>query len=316
MKTKILSALCILLITLLASSAIALPIDIQKVEIDEERVDDNEIRLDVERGQEVEIELTLVPTEDVEDIEIRAFISGYEYNDFDSIADSIGPISMDAGVKYRKTLSVALPEDVEEDDYKLRIILSDRNGNDMIVLNYQIKIDLPRHELKITDVLFHPGKNVKAGTALLGQVRVENMGEKDEDDVVVKIMIPELGVSSTDYIDEIESGEQEETEELYLRIPESAEAGIYQAQIYVGYNNNHDKVLATSVLNIEASDRVQAEDTVVVVETVPEITEDVVPATNWKSTIKTVLEVVLLVLVALLVVIGLIIGFTRLGRAE
>lgn len=316
MKTKILSALCILLITLLASSAIALPIDIQKVEIDDERVDDNEIRLDIERGQEVEIELTLVPTEDVEDIEIRAFISGYEYNDFESIADSIGPLNMDEGVKYKKTLNVALPDDVEEDNYKLRLILSDRNGNDMIVLNYQLKVDLPRHELKITDVLFHPGKNVKAGTALLGQVRVENMGEKNEDDVVVKIMIPELGISSTDYIDEIESGEQEETEELYLRIPESAEAGIYQAQIYVGYNSNHDKVLATSVLNIEASDRVQIvpEDTVVVVENVPVITEDVVPATSWKSTIKTILEVVLLVLVALLVVIGLIIGFTRLGR--
>ncbi len=317
MKTKILSALCILLITLLASSAIALPIDIQKVEIDDERVDDNqEIRLDVERGQDVEIELTIVPIEDVEDIEIRAFISGYEYNDFESIADSIGPISMDAGIKYRKTLTITLPEDVEEDDYKLRILFTDRNGEDSFLLAYRLKIDLPRHELKITDVLFHPGKNVKAGTALLGQVRVENMGEKDEDDIVVKIMIPELGISATDYIDEIESGEQEETEELYLRIPDTAEPGIYQAQIYIGYNNNHDKVLATSVLNIEASDRVQnvPEETIVVVEQVQETTQDVVPATNWKSTIKTMLEVVLLVLVALLVVIGLIIGFTRLGR--
>jgi hypothetical protein len=316
MKTKILSALCILLITFLATSAIALPLDIQKVEIDGERVDDSSVRLDVLRGQEIEIELTLVPTEDIEDIEIRAFISGYEYNDFDSIADSIGPISMDAGVKYRKTLSVALPDDVEEDDYKLRLIFSNRNGDDMIVKNYQIKVDLPRHELKITDILFHPGKNVKAGTALLGQIRIENMGEKDEDDVVVKIMIPELGVSATDYIDEIETGEQEETEELYLRIPENAEPGIYQAQIYVGYNNNHDKLLATSVLNIEANDRVQdiaPEETIVIVEEVQDITENA-PTTNWKGTIKTVLEVVLLVLVALLVVIGLIIGFTRLGR--
>lgn len=299
---------------LLATSAIALPISVERVEIDDERVDDNTARLDVQRGQEVEVELTLVPTEDVEDIEILAFISGYEYNSIESIADSIGPIDMDAGVRYKKTLNIELPEDVEEDDYKLRLLLTNRNGDDMISLNYQLKIDLPRHKLKITDVLFHPGKNVKAGTALLGQVRLENMGEKDEDDIVVKIMIPELGVSATDYVDEIETGEQEETEEMYIRIPESAEPGIYQAQVYVGYNNDHDKLLATSVINVEANERLTQEDTIVVVEEVQETVQDIAPATNWKNTVKTILEVVLLVLVALLVVIGLIIGFTRLGR--
>lgn len=316
MKAKILSVLSLLLLTLLATSAIAIPLDIQKVEIDGERVDDSAVRLDVQRGQEVEIELTLIPTADIEDIEIRAFVSGYEYNDFSEIADSIGPISMESGVKYIKTLRVTLPEDVEEADYKIRLLFTDRNGEDVLVRNYQIKVDLPRHELKIADVVFHPGKNVKAGTALLGQVRLENMGERDEENIVVKIMIPELGVSATDYVDELEAGEQEETEELYLRIPESAEGGIYQAQIYVGYNRNHDKVLATTQISVEAEPKEPAQETVVIVEETTTETTDVAPAADWKNTIKTVLEVVLLVLVALLVVIGLIIGFTRLGRAD
>jgi len=315
MKAKILSALSILLIALLAANVMALPIDIQKVEIDNERVDDSKVRLDVQRGQDIEIELTLVPTKDIDDMEIRAFISGYEYKD---IADTIGPISMEKGVKYRKTLTITLPEDAEEDDYKLRILFTNRNGEDTIIKNYQLKIDLPRHELKITDALFHPGKNVKQGTALLGQVRLENMGEKDEDNVIVKIMIPELGISATDYIDEIETGDQEETEELYLRIPENAETGLYQAQIYIGYNNEHDKVLATSYINVEANERLQedTEETTVIVEETTEDAQEVVPETNWKNTVKTALEVILLVLVALLVVIGLIIGFTRLGRSE
>lgn len=319
MKAKILSVLSLLLLTLLATSAFAIPLDIQKVEIDGERVDDSAVRLDIQRGQEVEIELTLVPTEDIEDIEIRAFVSGYEYNNFDEIADAIGPISMEAGVKYVKTLRVTLPEDVEEADYKVRLLFTDRNGEDILVKNYQIKVDLPRHELKITDVIFHPGKNVKAGTALLGQVRLENMGEKDEENIVVKIMIPELGVSATDYIDELEAGEQEETEELYLRIPENADAGLYHVQVYIGYNRNHDKVLATTQINVEANEQTKepAQETVVIVEeTAAEPTKEIAPATNWKNTIKTILEVVLLVLVALLVVIGLIIGFTKLGRAD
>jgi hypothetical protein len=317
MKTKILSVFCILLIALLATSAAALPIGIEKVEIDDTTVNEGTVRLDVERGQEIEIEITLVATEDIEDVEIKAFISGYEYNSYDTIADSIGPIDMDADVRYKKTLNVELPEDVEGDDYQLRLIISDRNGEDMIVQNYQIKIDLPRHQLKIKDITFHPTSTVKAGTALLGQVRIENQGEKDEDDVMVKMMIPDLGITATDYIDEIESGEQEETEEMYLRLPECAEAGVYQIQVYVGYDNNHKKALGTGHIQVEANDRCQkTEDTVIVMEVIepdaPLIEAE--PTSSWRNSIKTVLEVVLLILVALLVVIGLIIGFTRLGR--
>lgn len=317
MKAKILSVLSILLIALLSATSMAIPVGIEQIKIDGTNVQDNgQVRLDVQRGQEIEIELTLVPTENVEDIEIRAFISGYEYNGVEEIADSIGPISMDKDVKYKKTLKVTLPEDVEESDYKLRLLFTNRNGEDIIAKNYQIKVDVPRHQIKIADVLFNPSKTIKAGSALLAQVRLENMGEKIEEDVIVKIMIPELGVSATDYVDEIKSGKQEETEELYLRIPESAAAGMYQAQVYVGYNNNHDKVLATGTINVEAKEAAPAaqETTVVVQEPVvePATTET---ATSWKSAVRTGLEIVLLVLVALLVVIGLIIGFTRLGKS-
>jgi hypothetical protein len=316
MKAKILSVLSILLIALLSATSMAIPVGIDQIKIDGTNVeDDGQVRLDVQRGQEIEIELTLVPTEDVEDIEIRAFISGYEYNGVDEIADSIGPLSMDKDVKYKKTLTVTLPEDVEESDYKLRLLFTDRNGEDVMVKNYQIKVDLPRHQIQISDVLFNPSKNVKAGSALLGQVRLENMGEKTEEDVIVKIMIPELGVSATDYIDEIESGEQEETEELYLRIPENAAAGMYQAQVYVGYNSNHDKVLATGTINVEAkATEAPQEAAIVVQEPVVQPTTEAV-STSWKSAVRTGLEIVLLVLVALLVVIGLIIGFTRLGKS-
>jgi len=318
MKAKILSVLSILLIAILAGTSIAMPIGLEQVKIDGTNIEDNgQVRLDVQRGQEIEIELTMVPSEDVEDIEIRAFISGYEYNNVDEISDSIGPISMDQDVKYKKTLKVTLPEDVEESDYKLRLLFTDRNGEDVMVRNYQIKVDLPRHQIKIADVLFNPSKTVKAGSALLGQVRLENMGEKTEEDVIVKIMIPELGVSATDYVDEIKSGKQEETEELYLRLPENAEAGLYQVQVYVGYNNNHDKVLATGTINVEAktvAPIVEEETTVVVQETAPTVQETT--SVSWKGAVRTGLEIVLLVLVALLVVIGLIIGFTRLGKSS
>ena len=60
MKAKILSVLSILFIMLLATSTIALPVHVDRVEIDGEEVDDSAVRLDVQRGEEVEVELVVV----------------------------------------------------------------------------------------------------------------------------------------------------------------------------------------------------------------------------------------------------------------
>lgn len=252
--TKLIPIMVLFLI-LAAASASALPVSIEKVKIDGEELQPNEPnRLDIERGQDIDVDVYFTVAEDQENLEVTAFISGYEYNYVDPISDHAGPFSAEANVKYHKELKLQLPADAEKDDYKLRIIIADRYGEE-IIQSYNLKIDVPRHGLQIQDVILNPELNVKAGSALLAQVRLENKGEKSQEDVKVTVEIPELGVSGTDYVDEIEDiDESEETEEIYLRIPECAKKGIYEVKITAEYANGREEVTQIKSINVLEGD--------------------------------------------------------------
>ncbi len=251
--TKLIPAMVLFLV--LAVSICALPISIDKVKVDDTIVEPNEVnKLNIERGDELPIDVYFTVSEDLEDVEVLAFISGYEYNYLDPVSDSVGPFSAEADVRYHKKLKLILNDDFEEDSYKLRIIVADRYG-DEVIQSFNLKVDVPRHELKIQDVIFNPELTIKAGSALLAQVRLENKGEKAEDNIKVRVSIPELGVSGTDYIDEIEdTDDSEETEEIYLRIPMCAKPGIYEVKVSAEYANGRSAVTTTKSVNIEAND--------------------------------------------------------------
>jgi len=250
--TKLIPLMVLLLV--LAVGASALPITIDNVEIDGTDLMPNEAnRLDIERGDEIEVDVHFTVSEDQDNLEIMAFISGYEYNDIDSVSDSKGPFAAEANVRYHKELKLNLPDDAEEDNYKLRIIVADRYGEE-VIQSYNLKVDVPRHKLEIQDVIFNPELSVKAGSALLAQVRLENKGEKEQDDVKVTVAIEDLGIAGIDYIDEIEdTDDSEETEEIYLRIPMCTKAGIYDVKVTAEYANGRKSISTIKSINILAN---------------------------------------------------------------
>ncbi|MEM4243159.1 MAG: hypothetical protein QXM31_04640, partial [Candidatus Woesearchaeota archaeon] len=248
-------AVMLVLAIALATTAFALPITVEKVEVDDVELQVNAAnRFDVLRGDKIEVEVLFTPSQDVKDMQIEAFFSGDEHSDVMPAHDVTDTFDADANVTYRKKLSVDIHEFFEEDAYKLRLIFSDRDGQEL-VQNYNIKIDVPRHGMMIRDVTFNPEGRVKAGSALLGVVRVRNIGEKDEEDVKVTVSIPQLGVSASDYIDEVENNDDEaETEELYLRIPKCAKPGVYDVAIEVAFDDGFRKERATKQIEVLADD--------------------------------------------------------------
>lgn len=224
----------------LVVAADTLQLSVDSLELNGVELTENSVtKLSVERGQEVELKIRLTPFENLKDFEIRAFVSGFEYNNVDGMETTTGISDLDKEITYVKTLKLKLSDLVESDDYKLRVVFSDRN-NDLIIKKYNLKVDLPRHALKVSDVIFYPSNTVKAGHALLSNVRVENKGEKDEKDVKVTVSIPSLGLSASDYVEKVETGDDEEqTEELYLRLDKCVPAGNYEAVVTVVYDNNH-----------------------------------------------------------------------------
>lgn len=237
-------------------------IEVQKVEVDDEVVSETDAnRLDVERGNDIEVSIRLRSDVDMEDVEIEAFISGYEHSDRDRISDNVGPFDMDANTSYVKYVTLGLPDLVDEDSYLLRIIVSDRYG-DAEVLQYKLKVDVPRHSVQVKDIILNPDGEVKAGRALLVTVRAENFGEKDEDSVKVRVSIPELGITASEYIDEVESepdDNTEDSEELFLRIPEDAKAGVYTVRAELSFNDGYDKVTKETTIRVLEAEDVQEE---------------------------------------------------------
>jgi hypothetical protein len=203
---------------------------------------------------------------------------------------------------------------VQEDNYKVRVVVTDRDGQEVIE-NYNIKMDVSRHDLQVVDAVFTPSRQVQAGQALLTSVRVENYGEKDEEDVKVTVSVPALGISASDYVDEIESDDAKETEELYLRVPKCAKPGVYDLTIDVKYNDGFSKTGVKGQIEVVEDPECNKETVVVEVPPQPVVnnTVDAVPKT---SGVRKALEVILLCLVALLVIIGLIIGFTKMGASD
>jgi uncharacterized membrane protein len=248
-------ALMLVLAIALATTAFALPVTVEQVKVDDVEVHTGSTNmLDVLRGDKIEVKVVFTPSSDVNDMQLEGFFSGDEHSDVMPASDVTSTFDADANVTYRKTLTIPVHQFFEEDAYKLRLFFTDRNG-DELVQNYNIKIDVPRHDVMIRDVSLSPDSRIKAGSALLGVVRVRNTGEKDETDIKVTISVPQLGATASSYIDEIESGDEEkETEELYLRIPKCAKPGVYDAEVEVSYNDGFSKERAVKQIEVLADD--------------------------------------------------------------
>ncbi|MBI2142664.1 hypothetical protein HYU15_04235 [Candidatus Woesearchaeota archaeon] len=178
MKLKSLTGLVLVfvLFAVFAATAHAVPVTIESVEIngDEVKTTDQN-KLDLVRGQDLDVKVRLNATGNGSDVEVRAFVSGFEFNREDPISDVTPVFGVDAGVTYVKRLRLRLPDLADEDNYLLRIIIADRFGAELIQ-SYRIRIDVPRHNVAIKDVVLNPDNSVVAGRALLVTVRVKNMG--------------------------------------------------------------------------------------------------------------------------------------------
>ena len=198
--------------------------------------------LDVERGDEPVIKVTITPDANADDVEIEAVLRGVDSSD--KVEDITDVFDVKSGVTYNKKLRLPLVQKMDQDRYLLRIRVSDRDSA-TVEKTYALEVDTQRHDVEIRDVVLSPNTEVKAGRALLATVRLRNRGEQDEDGVKVVASIPELGISAADFVDELEreddDDDQATTEEMFLRIPDNAETGEYTLRVEVWFDDGDKK---------------------------------------------------------------------------
>lgn len=276
---KILSTFTLFLVSMLALSAFANALD---VTIDEVKLDGDVLSststnqvLDVDRDQELQVKVRFTANEASKDAQVEISIRGYDHSDL--IQDITDSFDLKANVSYIKRLTLPLRERLDQDRYKLRVRIEDRDG-ETIQETFELEIDTKRHDLQIRDVILSPGEEVRAGRALLVAVRVRNRGEKDEEGIKVTVSIPELGVSASDFIDELEKDgdDDDETtsEELFLRIPDDAVTGEYTLRTTVEFDDGDERESTEQIIRVVGKERLVEEKPVIKEKTIITVAAD------------------------------------------
>ncbi|MBW2999638.1 hypothetical protein KY339_03105 [Candidatus Woesearchaeota archaeon] len=215
------------------------------------------IREQLLRGDELEVKVKLQSNVDMKNVEVEAEITGDEHYDIEQTSETF---DVKAGVRYTKTLTLRLPDLMDQDSYDLRVSVHGRTGRDE-VYNYKLLIEAPRHSVIIKEVSFSPDDTVRAGTGLLVNVKVRNIGVKDEDEVDVRVSIPALSIYPLpDSIHDLESDDTETSEDLWIDIPPCTEAGQYKAVVSVEFDDGFDEVSEEHMITVLENDLVCAID--------------------------------------------------------
>ena len=256
---KLIGILTIFILSVLFLSSFAsATVTISEVELNDDILSPSGSTLirDVERGDSFDVKVHIYSDVDEDNVEIEAEIKGDTHDD--RIGDETTVFDMKANRTYVKKMRLELTKRMDQDLYTLYVDARGRRGSTSTSMKYDLEVDTPRHLLDIKDVVFSPEDEIKAGRALLTSVRVKNRGEKDEDGVKVKVSIPELGVSASDFIDTIEADGKDDdevtSEELYMRIPNDAKSGNYDVKVEVEFDDGDEKISKTFPIVIKGAE--------------------------------------------------------------
>jgi len=259
-KFKLLGVFAVFVIALVAlsASASALP-TIQSLKINGDEYRENIV---IERADNLELKFEIFSADNESDVQVSAEILGYEYSDYEDLSDVTHNFDMDADDTVYETLKLKIPEEMDKDYFDLRLrVGSKRDASEEYLYRIHVKGD--RHLLKISRVYLSPENEVKAGSTLIAKAKIKNIGEKDEEDISVRVEIPELGLSEVEPLEEIEEGETETSEELYLRIPRDAKSGDYKVKVTVEYDRDYEEVVKEYTISVVGTKDQEEEETTV-----------------------------------------------------
>lgn len=218
----------------------------------------------VERGQAVPIDVWVNAFNDVDNVRVEVSLKGYERGTISYTSDVF---ELERNTVKKVPLVLNLPEDLDSSEtYTLTIEVSDKHNS--FEEEHLIRIKEKRHLLNVLDVIFRPSSTVEAGRFLRTVVRVENLGAKSEEDIKVSVSIPELGVSTRDFVDELVTEEEDKdddesslsTNELVLQIPKDAKEGDYEVRVDVEYNRGSDVETVKKFIHV-TGEPVKADET-------------------------------------------------------
>ncbi len=253
-------------------------VDIVDFEINGRTMTEDKV-LEVELGDVLEIDMEVMCTAEVDEaisdycaegVEIGARLV-YKYSEHDNnIADWTNDFKLHNGVTALKSLEVQVPYEMNTDEMSLHIYVADQHGS------YTQKYDIDVVGVDNSDAIRFVKTQLNYPVLKAGEIRsitpkvvVKNYGTEDFDDVYLTVRIPALGVQQELQSIELDAGEERVFEDLWLRIPSDAEAGVYTVEYLVEFDR-YENVEAFDKLTIEAGEETSETENTKTVVTVPD----------------------------------------------
>ena len=240
---KLLIALFALLVLTVVPSALAMGVDIKGESFGP---------VSVIAGESVPVRVTSVFSEDYSDVVLKAELSYGHGKDVDYKSKALDVI---AGTTYVQNLDLEIPADIEVtvpgQTYTLSLVLKDKTGRTIDSQEVDVTVQRNNDELEIQKVITN---YALAGEPTLITVIAKNIGSDEQEDVYVKVSIPELNLVAEERMGDIAAVDSDGDEDVAsvdmpIQIPENAAKGIYTMIVEV-YNDNVD-VKTTKTIAID-----------------------------------------------------------------
>ncbi len=203
-----------------------LDISIDSVEADKKTLAENENNFVIisENEKELDVRVSLTSLEDVKDAHVDVVLA---FENGDVVSDATSTFDINRDIHLSKVLKLPLISRFEQNNFKLKVRIVDADGNSE-EKSYGLKISQNKFPFVISSISLSPENSVEAGKNLIARLRFKNSGVIPLDGITARVSIPELGVSSTKFIDQIKNSQLPEvSEEFILNVLDGAATGTY-----------------------------------------------------------------------------------------
>jgi len=205
----------------------SLDVSIDRVELENKKVlaenENNFVILD-SINDKMRLKVDLTALEKINNAHVEAVL---QFENGNVVSDATRTFDISTGQNTIKNLEIPVIGKFQQANFRLKVKIVDPDGN-AEEKSYGLIISQQKFPFVISTVSLAPEDNAEAGKNLFVKLGFKNSGVLPLDGVTVKVSIPELGISSTKFIENIgKSNLQEFSGEFVLKLLGNVQTGAY-----------------------------------------------------------------------------------------
>ena len=232
----------------------ALDISIDRVELDTRKIlaenENNFVILDNLKNK-LSLKVGLTALENINNAHVDAIL---EFDNGEVVADATLTFDISNGQSVTKSFDIPVIGKFEQNNFRLKVRVVDAEGN-VEEKSYGLTISQQKFPFVISSIALAPEDNVEAGKNLVARLSFKNSGVLPLEGITAKVSIPELGISSTKFIDQIKNNDLSEVkEDFVLKILGDAATGTYTVRAEIASQFGGDSEVKEIPVSIVGKD--------------------------------------------------------------